>query len=85
MTGQIRKEILWFSKQMEVKLKENDNKGGWVDCSPLWLLKRLKEEVEELEKSMLEDDNLNTIREASDVANFAMMISDIEAKRKGEL
>ena len=41
-----------FSKHMELKLQENDHKGGWGDCHPLWLLNRIREECNELEAEL---------------------------------
>lgn len=48
----VRPEIADFSYLMESVLKENDNKGGWNNCSPSYLLGRLIEEVGELVASM---------------------------------
>ncbi len=49
----------------------------WQKCDVMWLLSRLKEEVEELEEAL---ESKNSLEEApdecADVANFAMMISD---------
>lgn len=48
----MRPAVKWFAQQMETKLRENDHKGGWMDCDYLWLIKRLKDEVEELEREL---------------------------------
>lgn len=84
----IRKEVQWFAEQMESKLQENDHKGGWDDCGIFWLRNRLVEEVKELSDAMEAGHNSesgidleNIIREAADVANFAMMIADKAKKR----
>ena len=92
----MRQQVEWFANQMENKLMENDHKGGWVDCDPLWLLKRLREEVGELERELFKTcscrgcadcNHLNmpnkdrVVREAADVANFAMMIADVVSKQ----
>lgn len=84
----IRKEVQWFSEQMEAKLKENDHKGGWGNCGIFWLRNRLIEEVNELSAAMDAGHNSesgldlkNIIREAADVANFAMMIADKARER----
>lgn len=68
----IRQEVSWFSLEMERKLKANDHKGGWRDCSMDYLFRRLREEMDEL--ALAEGDDI--IDEAADVANFAMMIAD---------
>lgn len=74
----VRKEVQWFSEQMETKLRENDHKGGWDECSIDWLYSRLQEESRELWRAVDRDDfdAADIAREAADVANFAMMIAD---------
>lgn len=84
-----REVVRWFAEQMEVRLKENDHKGGWQNCRNTWLMGRLLEEFVELQKAVDEcnrapaDDpllpmaRLNVLREAADVANFAMMVADV--------
>lgn len=81
----IRKEVMWFARKMEEKLRENDFKGHWSDSSEQDLLDGLKEEVRELYAAI----TLNEIvDEAVDVANMAMMIADNanreKEKRKNE-
>lgn len=81
----VRESVKWFAEQMEAKLKENDEKGGWDDCNIYWLIKRMREETNELLKAVNLHRDLgatkeNIIREAADVANFAMMIADIARK-----
>jgi NTP pyrophosphatase (non-canonical NTP hydrolase) len=79
----MHKSVAWFTEQMEQKLKENRHKGGWSKCERWWLIKRLKEEVYELDLSMGRhlSNSEEIIREAADVANFAMMIADNEKRR----
>lgn len=69
----VRPQVKWFAEKMEETLKANDHKGGWDNCNTLWLISRLREEVDELEGSCV---NEKVIKEATDVANFAMMIAD---------
>jgi hypothetical protein len=78
-----REQVQWFAEQMEKKLQENDRKGGWENCSPGYLMRRLREEYQELLGLMIPQDREKIIREAADIANFAMMIADIA--RKSEL
>jgi hypothetical protein len=74
---QLRPEVQWFAQQMELTLRANDHKGGWNEMSPRELATRLNEEVYELELAYYAGRNAErVIREASDVANFAMMIAD---------
>jgi len=94
----VREEVQWFSGQMEGKLRVNDHKGGWTDdkkcIDPNWLLQRLREETDELEKRLNPRCGCReaccghsnypirdlVISECADVANFAMMIADIARK-----
>ena len=68
----IRKEVMWFARRMELKLRENDHKDHWTGCDFEYLFRRLMEESTELHAAFLDDQ----IDEAADVANFAMMIAD---------
>lgn len=82
---EVRESVKWFAEQMENKLKENDKKGGWDDCNIYWLIQRIREETNELLSAVNLNRDLGVtkesiIREASDVANFAMMIADIARK-----
>ena len=78
-----------FADDMEAKLAENRHKGdraGWAECDALWLLSRLMREVAEL-TDVLGDEGLADRRhcirrECADVANFAMMISDVAGGMK---
>ncbi|MCM3704035.1 hypothetical protein [Paenibacillus macerans] len=92
---QLRESVEWFAQQMEMKLRENDHKGGWDNCEINYLFSRLNEEVKELKSSVARvglkgnwadmplssSTPLDVAREAADVANFAMMIADIIRKR----
>ena len=79
-----RASVLWFSGEMEKTLRDNDAKGGWGQCGHRWLLERLRQETDELESAMLTPDNqAEVIKEATDVANFAMMIADIAGPLHG--
>lgn len=77
-----RKVVREFSDEMEKILQDNDDKGGWSESSTYYLLKRLDEEVKEL-KNALSSTGVgylhpidDILKEAIDVANFAMMIWD---------
>lgn len=75
----VRPELTVFVRIMEAKLRANDHKGGWSGNQPTSLLKRLKEEVTELEDE-INKPTISATRaafEAVDVANFAMMIVDV--------
>jgi NTP pyrophosphatase (non-canonical NTP hydrolase) len=77
----VRREVEEFAEAMELELMKHDDRPGWKECDTAWLLKRLREETNELETT-LKDKNLNgkitrIKEEAADVGNFAMMISDV--------
>jgi NTP pyrophosphatase (non-canonical NTP hydrolase) len=76
--NQPRAEVAWFAEQMELKLRENDHKPHWRGSDIEYLHKRLQEEVDELMyelHSPLNEERV--VKEAADVANFAMMIADV--------
>lgn len=75
-----REPLAWFARVMEKCLRENDHKPGWQSDTLEELLERLEEEVDELKSGRLSNEDV--IREAADVANFAMMIAD-NARRSG--
>ena len=84
----LRPEVAAFAKAMEAKLKENDHKGGWNrgEDTPDELMARLLEEAEELENAlhpMRKRDPKRILREAADVANFAMMVADVCGALRG--
>jgi len=68
--------IVAFSQEMEKRLVENNFKGGWKESSPTWLLARLIQEAGELSNAIVWNDPDASVREAADVANFAMMIAE---------
>jgi hypothetical protein len=75
----VRDEVARFGVLMERKLKANDHKDHWSDSGMSYLLKRLREEVVELEGLLLATSapgQDEVAGEAADVANFAMMIAD---------
>jgi len=63
---------------MELKLFKNQDKGGWQGESPVQLLMKLLDEVEELTEALEAKpvDANAVVMEAADVANFAYMIAD---------
>ena len=73
----IRESVLFFAAEMDKKLRENDHKGDWLDLPLDYLMNRLYQGVNELFHSIRQGDNKNSIKEAADVGNFAMMIADI--------
>jgi hypothetical protein len=80
----VRKSVLWFARQMEKRLQANDHKGGWDDEPTDYLIQRLKDEVAELEETLIAGKEAKTILEAADVGNFAMMLADQADKKLQE-
>lgn len=73
----IRDEVAQFAASMERKLKANDHKDHWEGAPMGYLLRRLREEVAELEQAVRSsNDPVKIGGEAADVGNFAMMIAD---------
>lgn len=72
-----RPAVAWFAEQMESKLLANDHKADWHDSDTEYLMGRLLQEVLELHQAYLSTcPNEEVVKEAADVANFAMMIAD---------
>ena len=79
---ELRPEVQWFAEQMELKLRENDWKGGWNGMTAQALFERLKDEVEELALNVYPHENPayfsfhGIVKGSVDVANFAMMMAE---------
>ena len=80
---QLRPEVAWFAEQMEMALRRNDHKGGWQDDSVKSLTCRVQDETFELFEAVNAGDVQAIVREAADVANFAMMVADNAQSRSG--
>ena len=78
----MRASVRRLAQEMEERLRDNDYKGGWDDCTPRWLLKRLRDETKELAAAIRQDSQPTILQEAADVANFAMMIFDVVRRRR---
>lgn len=76
----MRAELRWFVHMMEEGLQANDYKGGWSRMGAAELLTRLRQEADELARAVAGHDLRRIIAEATDVANFAMMIADNAAR-----
>lgn len=85
----VRPSVHALTKFMEYKLQKKDVIWGesWKEGdekeNPMWLLRRLREEVDELQAELekyysdVQSNELEIALECADVANFAMMIQDI--------
>jgi NTP pyrophosphatase (non-canonical NTP hydrolase) len=73
-----------FARAMEARLEANRHKGnrpGWMRDTVGGLFERLEEEMEELREAVdsfprSREQKDEILREAADVANFAMMVAD---------
>lgn len=80
--------VEWFAQEMTKKLEENNHKRGWDDIDLDYGLMRLREEVEELAPYVDEWDWRSSqaeaiVKEAADVANFAMMLAYAAERWRG--
>lgn len=74
----MRPVVKRFAEAMEKQLCANDHKGGWAGTEAFELLAHLREEYTELRRAMFPFVSPEAVlREAADVANFAMMIADV--------
>lgn len=73
----LRPAVVEMAHQMERVLRKNDWKGGWQNMTHEEILRRIKEEVAELESVIEREISFGFVRdEAIDVANFCMMLVD---------
>jgi NTP pyrophosphatase (non-canonical NTP hydrolase) len=72
-----------FAGVMLDKLRENRHKAHWKHVDRQWLMDRMMDEIYELNEAIADDDPLSISLECADVANFAMMIADNEARNDG--
>lgn len=84
MSKNFKPAVKWFAGEMckTLGLPRNQAKAHWKDCSDEFLLHHLRTEVKELKWALESGDPALITHEATDIANFAMMIAD-NAKRKG--
>lgn len=72
--------VINFAERMEKKLNANRHKGnrdGWLSSSKIALLRRIREELFEVDEKLFSSDNAQDIAdECADVANFCMMLAD---------
>ncbi len=69
-------EVLNFALQMQTELDKNSHKKGWYSLTPKECLKRMQEEMRELQESVKVKSSTESVRsECADVANFAMFLA----------
>jgi len=72
----LRPAVRRFAREMEMRLREHESKGGWKICSDEFLIHRLFDELMELVIAKYQKRTLSVRKEAADVGNFAMMVFD---------
>jgi hypothetical protein len=75
---ELRHEIAAFAQEMEAALRRHDaerGERGWANSTRTWLLASLVEHVVKLRASIFSGGDY--MRDAADVANFAMMLADL--------
>ncbi len=65
-----------FTTHMKHKLLMTRHRTHWSTLDTDLLFDRLREELEELRMAIVHDNRKEIVREAADVANFAMFIAD---------
>jgi hypothetical protein len=77
---ELRESVKWFAEQMETRLKQNDYRGGWNKEILTDLYFYLEKQQKELKNALYEHygkmNNKRLIKEAVDLANYAMMIAE---------
>lgn len=72
-----RQDVLsWYQTVQLSKLIENVHKGSWKEKSIPFLIKRMKQEIDELEHAIEIGNHNEIFRECGDIGNFAMFIAD---------
>ena len=77
----LRPEVLAFAHVMESRLRANDHKRGWKHEDPIWLRRRVNDELWEMDAELWRTgalpDRERIVEEAADAANFLMMVADV--------
>ena len=74
--GQEAEAVTWFANKMAEKLWEKAHKSGWSDMADSELLERIENERCELIRAVDDRSDHAIIREAADLANFAMFLAN---------
>ena len=82
---ELRPEVQWFAQEMEKILRKNDHKGKWQGCGEVELFEFLDNKIMTLDNALKgyigRTDWQKVIKEATDLANYAMMIADLARKK----
>ncbi|UGO47601.1 hypothetical protein MCCARTNEY_13 [Bacillus phage vB_BanH_McCartney] len=77
----VRPAVAWFAAQMEEQLKKNDFKKSWYACDPRFLQEKMERKAVCYEDSVMHlglainSHQMAAVKEASDIANYAMMVA----------
>lgn len=68
--------LLEFANEMHKELENNNHKGGWEYLSPQWIINRMRQEVDEIERAIQKGKPVEeVVSECADVANFAYFLA----------
>lgn len=74
----------WFKGEMLKELEKPENGGraeDWREASLYFLLERLNVHVDRLQTSLFSNSMANITKDCVDVANYALMIADVNKSR----
>lgn len=79
---EMRPALKVFATRMEEELKKNDFRGTWKNEDPRSMMAKLWDEVYDLDTQLDkynhgEGDPEQILKEAADVANYAMFVADV--------
>jgi len=78
----LREALRVFAERMEEELKKNEHRGGWKNQNPETMMAKLWDELYDLDDQVEgyldgKGDREQILKEAVDVANYAMFVADI--------
>jgi NTP pyrophosphatase (non-canonical NTP hydrolase) len=76
MPTELRPRLRAFALVMEAKLRKNDHKREWTEFPVKAHLRRLMNEIAELEMAIDFESDANVMKECADCANFCLFIFD---------
>ncbi len=74
---ELRPEVLAFAQNMEARLRQNDHRGGWEECSDMYLLSGALKNMHTVTGALSDAHTPRMIElHTADAANFLMMLVD---------
>lgn len=85
----LREALKTFAQSMEIELRKNEFRGNWGEHDPEEMMAKLWDEVYDLDDQVEAYMNGNgdkdkILKEAVDVANYAMFVADIVMASMGD-